>query len=110
MTKRTRKRKMRTRRSEDEDIPKLVASIMVTVPGLTIKSGFAYLRLRRKAHQSSKAMMSSMVREGIPEEYARRLSEAYAEDISIKRFIRGVIRSPSSEPSKVPPRVPMLFL
>ncbi|MCU0852017.1 MAG: hypothetical protein MUC90_01990 [Thermoplasmata archaeon] len=101
---------MRTKRSEDEDIPKLVASIMVAVPGLTLKSGFAYLRLRRKAHDSSKAMMNSMISEGIPEEYARKLSETYAADMSIKRFIRGAIGSSSGNPPKVPPRIPMFLL
>lgn len=72
---------------EDDDVPKLVASIIVAVPGLTLKSGFAYLRLRRKAHKNSRMMMNSMIREGVPEEYARRLSDKYAADLSIKRFL-----------------------
>ena len=77
-------------RSDNDDVPKLVASIMVAIPGLTLKSGFAYLRLRRKAHQNSKTMMSSMIQEGIPEEYAKRLSEAYAADMSIRKLMKGL--------------------
>ncbi len=76
--------------TDREDMPKVIATIMWTSPGLALRSGFAYLRMRKRAQRSSQHFMEGLIRGGMPPEVARQLSDKYAVDLSIKRFIGGL--------------------
>lgn len=76
--------------TDREDMPKVVAAIMWTSPGLVFRSGFAYLRMRRRAKVSSQHFMSGLIRGGMAPEMARQLSDKYAVDLSIRAFIGGL--------------------
>jgi len=72
--------------TDREDLPKVVASIMWTAPGLVLRSGFAYLRMKSSAKKSSQRFMDGLVKGGMSPEMARRLSEKYAVELRARRF------------------------
>lgn len=73
-----------------ENVPKIVATVMWEAPGLVLRGGFAYLRIKRRAKSSSRHFMRGLVRGGMPPEVARSLSQKYAPKLSIKGFIGGL--------------------
>lgn len=80
---------MRTMSDQEGDLPKTVAVIMVTVPSLVLRTGFAYLRTRRKARKNAKMVLKGMIESGIPPELAKKLADDYADQLSIRTFMRG---------------------
>lgn len=77
--------------SEHEgDLPKVVAGIMVTIPGLTLKTGWAYLRMKKRAQRMAKVIEREMVSGGMPAEMARKLADDFASGISIHHWIKGM--------------------
>lgn len=64
------------------DVPKILAAIMWTAPGLTIRTGFAYLRMRRDLQKSARVFYQGMIDAGMPIEQARQLREKYADNLS----------------------------
>jgi hypothetical protein len=81
---------MRKMRTEREDLPKIVASVMVAVPGLGIRTGLIYLKTKRRLHQNAKRIYKGMVEGGLPEETARRLANSYEEELSVRKLVRGI--------------------
>jgi hypothetical protein len=73
-----------------EDGPRIVATMMWEAPGLVLRGGFAYLRIKRQAKRSSRHFMRGLVRGGMSPEVARSLSQKYATRLSIRRFIGGL--------------------
>lgn len=78
-----------------EDLPKIVAYIMVKSPGGILKTGRAYLRMKKRAQKTSKGLEKSMVDNGLPPEMARQLASAYGADLSITNIMKMVSRSES---------------
>lgn len=74
--------------TENEDLPTIMASIMVDVPRIAFGSGIAYLRMKRRARKSAKIVYRELVANGIPEEAARGLSYSFEEDISVRKLAR----------------------
>jgi len=72
---------------QDEDMVKTVATVIATVPKLVIGVGWSYLKLKRQAGRCSREMERKLVAEGMPKEFASRLADKFATEISIKRFI-----------------------
>jgi len=81
---------MRKMRTEREDLPKIVASVMVAVPGLGIRTGIIYLKTKRRLHKNAKHVMKGMIEGGMPEEIARSLANSYEEELSVRRIVRGI--------------------
>lgn len=77
-----------TERETKPDLPKVVATLGTKVPVLTLRLGFSYLRLKGRANRASRTFVSELERSGVPSEHAKRLGEAYASDISIRKFMR----------------------
>ncbi len=73
---------------DSEDLPKVVASVMVMVPQLAIKTGWAYLKMRKRAHKMSRQLEQQFVAGGIPSEYAAKLAEQFGDDLSFRRIVR----------------------
>jgi hypothetical protein len=71
-----------------EDLPKIVASVVATIPPLVFRTGWAYLRMKKRAQRMSKQLEREFVSNGIPPEYAERLAEQYATELSIRRIFR----------------------
>jgi hypothetical protein len=78
-----------TNRAED-DVPKIVASVMVSIPRLTLRTGFAYLRMKRDIRRSSKVLMRGLIENGVPKDSARALAMNYEADLSVRNILKGV--------------------
>jgi len=72
-----------------KNIPKIAASVMTALPSLVFKTGWAYLRMKKRARKSSKNFERQLVTDGIPLEFAEKLAEQYASELSIRRIIGG---------------------
>lgn len=79
---------MRKMRTDREDLPKIVASVMVAVPGLGIRTGLIYLRTKRRLHRNARSIMKGMVEGGMPEDFACRLADSYEAGLSIRNLTR----------------------
>ncbi len=75
---------------QKEDLPKIIASVAWMVPSLTLRTGWAYLKMKKKAQRISKTVERSMVDNGIPPEVARQLADQFAEDVSIHKMIKSM--------------------
>ena len=73
---------------KEQDLPKIVASIGWMIPSLTIKTGWAYLRMKKRAQKSSKSLEKSMVENGMPPAMAKELASKYGDDLSITNMMR----------------------
>ena len=73
--------------TERTDTPKVVATVLWSSPGLVLRSGVAYLRMKRLARVSSDRFRASLESSGMPPERARQLSENYGVDLSISKLI-----------------------
>jgi len=78
---------MRKMRTDREDLPKIVASIMVAVPGLGLRTGLVYLRTKRRLRRNARSIMKGMIEGGLPEKMARRLADSYEEDLSVRNLM-----------------------
>jgi hypothetical protein len=76
----------------DKDLPKIIASIGWMIPSLTIKTGWAYLRMKKKAQKSSKEIRRVMVNNGVPPEVARELASDFGEELSLTKMMRMATR------------------
>ncbi len=72
----------------EQDLPKIIASIGWMIPSLTLRTGWAYLRMKKRAQKSSKWFEQSLVRNGIPRATARSLASHYGEDLSLTKMMR----------------------
>jgi len=73
-----------------EDLPKMIAAIALMIPGLTLKTGWAYLRMRKRAQKVSKVVEQGMISNGMPPHMARQLAGEFANDVSIHTWIRSM--------------------
>ena len=71
----------------DGDIPKTVAVIMTTIPSLVLRTGFTYLRMKRKARKNAKKVMKGMIENGLPREYAKKLADAYDSGLRLRNIM-----------------------
>lgn len=76
-----------TDKESSEDIPKIVASVMSAVPTLVIRTGWAYLRMKKRAQKASKEIEREFVANGIPPKFAEKLAEQYASELSIRKMM-----------------------
>lgn len=75
--------------TEKTDTPTVVAAVLWNSPGLVLRSGVAYLRMKRLARESSSRLMASLVESGMPADRARQLTDEYGTDLSITRLMAG---------------------
>jgi hypothetical protein len=73
-----------------EDLPKIIASVAWMIPSLTLKTGWAYLKMKKRAQKISKGVERSMVDNGVPPETARKLADEFAEGISVHKWIQAM--------------------
>jgi len=73
------------------DIPKTAAVIIYTVPGLAIRLGFNYLRMKKRSQRAAKRFVRNLQANGMPEAEAKRLGESYGTEISIRKLVSGRI-------------------
>jgi hypothetical protein len=75
---------------QKEDLPKIIASVAWMVPSLTLRTGWAYLKMKKKAQKASKNVERSMVDNGIPPEIARQLADQFAAEVSVHNWIKSM--------------------
>jgi len=78
--------------TEQEDLPKIMASIAVTVPALAWKVGWAYLKAKKQRQRNAKYLTKGMVDGGMPPEIAHHLSEEFEAELSL-RSLAGIFGS-----------------
>jgi hypothetical protein len=78
---------MKTMSEREDDLPKLVAAITLTIPKIALGTGFAFLRMKRKARKSAKLFEKGLVSSGLSPEIAHELALNYETDISIRKMI-----------------------
>jgi len=94
---------MKTMSEREDDLPKTVAVIMVSIPSLVIRTGFVYLRTKRKARKGARKVMKGMIESGIPPELAKKLAGEYEAQLSIRTIMRKFVPGPwSGGPSRQP--------
>lgn len=76
-----------TERGHKADIPKMVATAMTVAPGLTIRLGFSYLRMKRRSRMVSKAFRVKLEQDGVPPDLAKRLEDEYGSEISLRKLL-----------------------
>lgn len=83
----TKTRKMTRMTTERTDPPTVVATLIWSAPGLVLRGGVAYLRMKSRARVSADRLRASLVNSGMPPERARQLSEGYGADLSITKLL-----------------------
>jgi len=71
------------------DIPKTAAVIIYRVPGLLIRLGFKYLRMKKRSQRATKRFVRNLQANGMPEEEAKKLGELYSTELSIRKLLSG---------------------
>lgn len=77
-------------RSVPDDLPKIAAGIIATIPPMMLKIGFGYLSMKRRVRKSARAMEAEMRASGMPEHLAHRLSIRFEED---SRFLEIILKN-----------------
>ena len=72
-----------------DDLPKLVAAITLTIPKIALGTGFALLKMKRKARKSAKIFEKGLVSSGLSSTMAHELAAKYESDLSIRRMMSG---------------------
>ncbi len=80
------------------DLPKTVAVIIATIPGLVLRTGFVYLRTKRMARRNAKRVMKGMVDNGIPPELAKELAFQYDDQLRVRTLVRTFVPGPWMNP------------
>ncbi len=79
---------MSDRADEDRpDLPRIIGAIGAKAPGMMIRLGFSYLRHKKNTQRAYKTFVTTLERNGVPEEFAKELAETYASDISVRKMI-----------------------
>ncbi len=81
---------MPERSETKEDIPKLVASITLMMPRVTFRTGWAFLKMKKRAQRMSATAEREMVNNGLPPEFARRLALEIETEWSIRNIARSI--------------------
>ena len=82
----------------EDDLPKRVAVVMVAIPGMVLKTGFVYLRTKRRARRAARGVMKGMVKNGVPREIAKELSFQYDDGLRVRTFVRTFMPGPWMNP------------
>lgn len=85
------------KRKQRDDIPKIAASIIVSIPPMIFRCGLTYLRMKRRVRKNARMIEREMMASGMPEDVARRISMRYEEDA---RFIETALRMVTSRGSR----------
>ena len=80
---------MKMMSEHQDDLPKLVAAITLTLPKIALGTGFAYLKMKRKARKSAKLFEKGLVNSGLSPTMAHGLAVKYETDLSIRKMISG---------------------
>lgn len=81
-----------TDNEQTQDLPEIVAAVIAMVPPLVLRTGWAYLKMRKRAQKVSKQLERQFIEGGIPSEYAGRLAEQFESDMSLTKMIRRMDR------------------
>ena len=71
----------------ERNMPKTVAVMMIKVPPLVIRTGFAYLRTKRRVREGARNVMKGMVESGLPPELAKKLADDYEAQLRLRTIV-----------------------
>ena len=75
---------------EREDIPKIVASVIASMPPMVFRLGMQYLRMKKSVQKAAKAFEAELVANGVDPGTAWRLAMDYEEN---SRFVEDMMKS-----------------
>ncbi|OGS44713.1 MAG: hypothetical protein A3K76_02590 [Euryarchaeota archaeon RBG_13_57_23] len=73
---------------DKRNVVKILAIMMRTAPGLTIRTGWVYFKAKRKMRRSHRILTKELVKGGIPEDFAKKLADGYAANLRIRNLVR----------------------
>lgn len=85
------------------DIPTIFAHVMVAFPGIALRTGMAYGRLKRRARKSSSLFEARMISEGMPHELAHSLAVEFETGLSLRAIIKDAVADAQEATSCEPP-------
>ena len=78
---------MKMMSEHQDDLPKLVAAITLTIPKIALGTGLAFLKMKRRARKSAKLFEKGLVSSGLSPAMAHGLAVKYETDLSIRKMI-----------------------
>ncbi len=67
-----------------------ILAIATIVPGMIVRLGISFLRMKRQVNRSAKSFCREMVRNGVPPEDAKKLTDEYTSISSFRHWLREV--------------------
>ena len=75
--------------TRDEDREAILA-VAAFAPALVIRIGISFLKLKRRANKAAKCFYRELVRNGIPQEEARKLADEYTSLVSVRHWAKSL--------------------
>jgi|GEM_PF-1547208 len=72
----------------EDDKVKLFASVVAYAPGLVLRTGVAFLRMKRRMRKTSRSFEKGLLSRGMPPELARRLALSYEGDMRTRTLMK----------------------
>lgn len=69
-----------------------VLYVTASAPGLVLRLGASYLRMKRQAKRARKAFYRELVRSGLTPDQAAYLADEYASAVSVRNVVRTFAR------------------
>jgi hypothetical protein len=73
-----------------DDDKEAILAFTANAPLLMMRLGVSFLRMKRQANRSAKRFYREMVRNGVPPQEARKLSEEYTSVVSLRHWFRSM--------------------
>ena len=77
-------------RHADGDLPKLVGSLLLLLPGLTLRFGWQALWFKHKAYKAARIYRKELSRQGLNDAVTQRLTDMYLEGSDPFKLIRAL--------------------
>jgi hypothetical protein len=73
---------------EDEDLPRVMATVIWSVPPLVLRLGTTYLKMRLDAKRAGQLFYRELIDGGMPKEAAQELRDEYVSTLDIRRLMK----------------------
>ena len=77
-------------RHAEGDLPKLVGSLIMLLPGFTLRFGLEAFRFKSKAHKAGRIFRNELYRQGLDTTTIQRLTDSYLEGSDPFRLLRAL--------------------
>ncbi len=78
------------KRHADGDLPKLVGSLLLLLPGLTLRFGWQAFRFKHRAYKAARIFRRELAKQGLDSTAIQRLTDSYFEGSDSFKLIRAL--------------------